>query len=80
VVSCASILRFLLGGVDGGVEGGGMLLSMGDSIGRCPGDVGDRGAWEIFGSLFTWNGRTKFNNRCLVCFSNKDYGVKSTVH
>lgn len=46
---CASTLRFLLGGVDGG----GMLLSIGDSIGRCPRDIvdDDRGAWEIFASL-----------------------------
>ena len=26
--ACASTLRFLLGGVDGGVDGGGMLVSM----------------------------------------------------
>jgi hypothetical protein len=47
---CASTLRFLLGGVDGGVEGGGMLLSMGDSIGGCPLDIvdDDRGAWRNF--------------------------------
>ena len=34
--ACASILRFLLGGVDRGVDGRGMLLSIADNSGRRP--------------------------------------------